>query len=297
MKNLLITLALIITSISLFAQDYKTQFDQYCQQGDTTKQKEILEAWEKEDPHNAELYASYFNHYLIKSRENVVAFLDAPSEEETMIIEDSIGEAIGYLGSETIYHPVYLDKAFEKIDDGIKRYPNRLDMRFGKIYMLGEVEKWDEFTVEIIKTILYSIKNENQWTWTYNEPRSDGKDFLLAAIQEYQYTLFSTGEDSLLKNMRYISELILQLQPNHVESMSNIAATYLLSGEYDKGLEILLEAEKFAPSDAIVLSNIARAYIAKGDNLKAMDYYQRAIPFADEEMSELILEQIEELKR
>ena len=57
------------------------------------------------------------------------------------------------MGSNSYYSEKELQKAFKKIDEGISNFPNRLDMRFGKIYVLGLVENWEDFTAEIIKTV------------------------------------------------------------------------------------------------------------------------------------------------
>lgn len=47
--------------------------------------------------------------------------------------------------------------------------------------------------------------------------------------------------------------------PNHVESLNNVALTYLVAGNYDKALFYLLRDETLAPKDVIVLNNIAEA--------------------------------------
>ena len=70
---------------------------------------------------------------------------------------------------------MYLDEdinnAISVIDEGINKFPNRLDMRFGKIYALGQLENWELFTEEVIRTVKYSKINNNKWTWTNNQPK------------------------------------------------------------------------------------------------------------------------------
>lgn len=170
-------------------------------------------------------------------------------------------------------------------------------MRFGKIYTFGQIPDWTNFTAEIVKTIEYSAKNNNEWTWTNHEKfDGGGKEFLLD-IQNYQLQLYNTGNDDLLKNMRKIANKILEFYPNHIESLSNLSITYLLTGEYDKGIETLLRAEKIKPEDYIVLGNIAQGYKLKGDKKKAIEYYEKTAEFGDERAKEYAKQQIAELKQ
>ncbi len=94
-----------------------------------------------------------------------------------------------------------------------------------------------------------------------------------------------------------MANAILKHYPNHIESLSNLSITYLLTGEYDKGIEPLLKAEKLNPQDYIVLSNIAQGYKLKGDKEKAIEYYQKTMEFGNEQAKTYAKEQIEELKK
>ncbi len=196
-----------------------------------------------------------------------------------------------------MYNSKILEKGFDRIDKGIELYPDRLDMRFGKIHVIGLTEDWDGFTKEIIKAIRHSANNKNDWTWTNNEKKPEGQEFFLSGIQGYQMTLYNTGDDDLLQNMRTIAEETLKLHPDHVASLSNLSLTYLLTGDHDKGIEALLRAEKIDPTDAIVLSNIAQGYRLKGDKERAIDYYKKTIPHADEDLKAFAEQQIKELEK
>jgi tetratricopeptide (TPR) repeat protein len=218
-------------------------------------------------------------------------------KSESLKLQDSTGQVAGFLGSEIVFNTEILQKGLDKIDQGIKLYPNRLDMRFGKIYALGQTEDWENFTNEIVKTIQHSKKNNNEWTWTFNVKRENSKEFFLGSIQDYQLNLYETENDDLLKNMRTIAEEILKIYPDHIESLSNISITYLLTGEYDKGIEALLKAEKIDPNDAIVLSNIAHGYKLKGDIENSLNYYKKMLKLDDQRAVEFAKQQIEILRK
>lgn len=281
------------------AQDYQDDFQKYFQENDTINQLRTLTEWEKANPKDAELFTSFFNYYFSKSRDEilVVAAGDPPKGEKYLSLSDSVGNYAGFIGSQINYNKSFLKKGLDKISEGIKLYPNRLDMRFGKIYVLGQIKDWTSFTKEIIETVDYSAINDNQWTWTNNEKQKDGKEFFLSSLQDYQVHLYNTGNDDLLVNMREIANTILKYYPNHIESLSNLSITYLLTGEYDKGIEPLLKAEKLNPHDYIVLSNIAQGYKLKGDKKKAIEYYEKTVEYGDEQAKSYAKQQIKELKK
>ncbi|WP_424544631.1 tetratricopeptide repeat protein [Sphingobacterium siyangense] len=143
-------------------------------------------------------------------------------------------------------------------------------MRFCKIYLLGQIENYEKFTVEIINTIDYSHVNKNKWTWADNKPLGDPENFMLSSIQDYQLQLYNTENDNLIENMKRIAEAVLKYYPEHIESLSNISIVFMLQKQYDKTLGNLLKAEKLNPKDCIVLNNIAQTYKLKGDTINAI---------------------------
>ena len=296
MRKILILFVTSIISPLVYCQDYQEQFNEFFQEGDTLNQRLVLENWEKDDPKDPELYTCYFNYHFNNSKKEVLALTNEVPEGESLIISDSINNTVGFLGGDVHYDQIEFQRCIDKINMGIELYPNRLDMRFGKIYAFGEVEDWRRFTDEIIITVNYSVVNNNEWTWTNNEnTKTDANDFLLS-IQDYQLQLYNTGDDDLLLNMREIGLAILKHYPDHIESLSNISITYLIVGEYDKAIEYLLRAEKLDPEDYIVLGNIAEAYKRNGDTNIAAEYYKKILQYGDEQAKVYAKRQLSELQ-
>jgi tetratricopeptide (TPR) repeat protein len=289
-KKIVFLLLILVSQISIAQTNYQVEFSKFCELNDTTSQKQLLEKWEKEKPNDAELQTSYFNYYLAKSKKEVIGLTQNEKK-------DNLSQASISFGRQTYYNNQDFTKGIEHINKGIKNFPNRLDMRFGKIYALGSKKMWTEYTEEVIKAIEFSNKNANQWTWTNHEPVKDSKKFFFQNVQGYTRQLYNTENDDLLVNMRQICEATLKHYPNHVQSLTNIAITYLVVGEHDKGIQILLKAEKINPKDYIVLGNIAQAYKNKGDKKRAIKYHQKTIKYGDESAKKYSKEQIKELKK
>lgn len=281
-----------------FAQDFQSRFSDAWQANDTTKQIEILENWEKTDSSDPELYTSRFNYHFMKSQQEVLEMRsDQPQQEDALVIQDSLGNNAGFIGSKVIYNSDELEKAFKYIDKGIKDNPNRLDMRFGKIYVYGELEDWDSFTDEMITTIEYSSTKSSPWLWTNDEVQDGDNDFMLSGMQDYQLQLYNTQDNSLLMNMRQIANTILDINPNHVESLSNLSITYTLLGEFDKAIEPLLKAEAINPEDYIVIANIANTYKKMENTEKSIEYYKKLTKFKEDGVADYAKEQIELLEK
>jgi len=285
---------------SAIGQTNKQLFNDLVSKKDTVGQLQLLEKWEKTDKDDPELFVAYFNYFVRKSKKELLTLGQNPKGEDVLQIMDqdtTKKEPVAFMYGDTYYDPDLLSKGFDWINKGIEKQPNRLDMRFGKIYMFGQIEEYEKFTTEIIKTIDYSSVNKNKWTWADSKPLDDPKEFMLSSIQNYQLQLYNTENDDLLDNMKRIAETVLKYYPDHVESLSNISIVFMLKKQYEKALEPLLKAEKLNPKDYIVLSNIAQAYKLKGDKKNAIKYYELTLKHGDDQAKKYAQGQIDELKK
>ena len=295
MKKIITLFFTILLSQIIYSQDYQIEFQTHCETQDTINQLKVLKKWQSERPKDPELFVSFFNYHFMKSRKEVLSLTGQNNSQDGLVMKDSLGKTKGFISSQLSYDEVEIRKGLSVIEDGIKLYPDRLDMRFGKVYVLGQIQDWQAYTKEIIKTVQRSSINKNQWAWPGEE--DNGEENFLLTIQDYQVQLYNTGDDSLLKYMREIATEILKYYPTHVPSLSNISITYLIAGEYEKGIEALKRAEKINPSDFIVLSNIAHGYKLKGDKANAIEYYKKVIKHGDEKVKAFAKQQITDLKQ
>jgi tetratricopeptide (TPR) repeat protein len=296
-KKIILSLLFATICFNSFGQTFKDQYNDLVAKKDTAAQYKLLEKWKAADNNDAELYVAYFNFYITRSRTEIISIGREQKGSESLKISDSASKNIGFINSNAKYENKYLNTGFSYIDTGIYKFPARLDMRFGKIYMLGEINDYQNFTNEIIATINYSQTINNKWTWTDNKPVDDPEKFMLSSVQGYINQLYDTNNDSLLDNMKKISEAVLKYYPDHVESLSDLAIVYILQNNYDNALELLLKAEKLAPEDYVVLNNIAHVYKLKGDTENAIKYYELTAKYGDDEAKAYAKTQIKDLKK
>jgi tetratricopeptide (TPR) repeat protein len=293
-KHIVLFVSILLADHS-FAQNFKGAFNRLLKEKDTTAQRQLLQKWQQANPADAELFVAYFNYYFNASRQGIVRLSDEGDENNSLELTDSTGSQVGYLSEDFEYDSALLEKGIQYIDKGIRTHTARLDMRFGKIYAFGQIENYESFTNEIINAIQVSDQLKNQWEWTDNKKVENPERFFLNTIQEYVVQLYNAGDEQLGR-MRRIAQAVLKYYPGNVESLSNLAITYGLEGNYDKALESLLQAEKIMPRDVIVLNNIATMYERKGDKLNAIKYFELTAKHGDKEMKDAAVKKLKALK-
>ena len=294
-KPLTLLIATIFVALACYSQDFRKRFKDCATNGDTVGMAKALKEWEAAAPKDPEMFIGYFNYYVrMASREEVS--LGPNNRGQGFQLTDSTGKAVGYLNSSVNYDSRLLQEGFSYIERGISLHPTRLDMRFGKVYMLGKAENYGAYTKTIKETIQYGNTIKNAWLWKEGKPLENPKTFFLNTVQEYQRNIYNTENDDLLPYMREIGEEVLKYYPDHVESLANVAITYLIIGNYDNGLPYLLKAETVSPKDIVVLNNIAQVYLRKNDNTNAKVYLQKIIKYGNKDEAQVAKEQMKELE-
>jgi hypothetical protein len=151
--SLVLILFFVLGNIA-YGQNYREQFVKLFSDGDFARQYTLLQSWEKAAPDDPELYVSFFNHYFAKSRRETVSLTTAPPEGASVAVrKENDDKVVGYLGSNVSFTKADFDAGILYIDRGITKFPDRLDMRFGKTYALGQIGDFERFTDEIVKAI------------------------------------------------------------------------------------------------------------------------------------------------
>ena len=297
MQKTITLLLLTMISSLVFAQTNYEKFRALFKNKDTAKIALLLAEWEKANANDPELYTAAINFYFSNSKQEIISLDREQKGKEGLQFTDSTGKVAGYISSNLDYNPSKVSKAIQYASTGIQKFPDRLDIRFGKCYVLQQIGDYDNFTKEIIKTVEYSQVNKNNWLWTANEKQEDGEGFMLATIQTYLKELYDTEDDNLLPYMIQIGEAVLKYYNSNVEILSTTSVALLLTKNYDKAIEYLKQAEKINLKDFIVLNNIAQGYKLKGDKANAIKYYELTEKYGDEQAKQQARQNIKELKK
>jgi tetratricopeptide (TPR) repeat protein len=266
-----------------FGQNYKSDFDSKFNQKDynATEIQGILNNWKKVSTKDIDYFIAAFNFYFKESQNEIVQLSqDAPHEgKEALVLSDSLGNKAGYMFSNMSTNDSLFKVSQNTIDTAIQLFPNRLDLRFGKIHTLGAVEKFDEFTTEILETIAYSYTINHKWLWSNDTNLENPENFFIDAMQSYQNTLFQVESD---ENLKKITKKMYEIFPNDLFVISSYGVTFLIEGKNKEALELYLKAEKINPNDTIVLNNIGLIYERLSDKNNALKYYKKITAIGNE---------------
>lgn len=292
----LLPLFLLLFGLNTVAQNYQQEFKAALSKNDTTKALAIINEWEKADPKDPELYTAAFNLYFLTSEQTDMALEREQKSKESIAITDSTGKTVGYLNAKKGYNPAKIAKAFHYINQGIAQFPDRLDMRWGKCYVLGQVGDYENFTNEVIAALQHAATIKCNWLWTNNKPTPNPQKEMLEAVHMYMKQLYDTQDDKLVVNMQRIGDVTLFYYPNHIEILTSTSVAYMITGNYTKALGYLKKAEKLNPKDFIVLNNMARCYELTRNKANALKYYLLAAKYGDAEAKETAKRKQKELR-
>ncbi len=303
MKKLIISVVVVLYAFSCEIADAQNVYDNFykaLRENDSATIEQTLSEIRYGNDQSAERYIAEYNYWVNKAHVSKGPILSTELPEGIDVsgvftLTDSIGNVAGYMYGVEYYDSLLTDSALLIISEGILRYPDRLDMRFGKIYLLSQSGRWQSYTDEILSTLEHAEKNNNAWEYPNITESID--TILIYSIFDYEKTLYNalsnsdtlTIQDTLkICYIRSIAQSMLRLYPQDVFSLNIMAATYHIMGQEDSALMWLLRAEEANPRDALVLLNIAEAYNRIGDKKKEEIYLKKAKKYGDKNIKEEI---------
>lgn len=298
MTKIWTSIALLILTNFAFGQTNYEKFISLSKAKDTTSIKKLLSNWESSKEVDAEFYVCALNYYFDKAHIEVISIENQPKNDGKNALKVTSEDGKEYfMNSNSAFDDKLLSKTISYATEGIKKFPNRLDLRFGKCYILKEMQDYKNFTRELIEAIEYSKINNNEWLWSENKTKDDGKEFFLKTIYDYEAELYNTNNDDLLKYIIEIGTKTIQYYPTEIEIISITAVAYTLQNNFDKAIEYLKIAEKLNEKDYIVLGNIAQTYKRKGDKENAIKYFELYKKYGDIQAKEDANKELNELRK
>ena len=116
-RNTILALLLAFVSTTV-AQSWSDTFYDALNDDNLALQRQTLAEWQQAMPDDIDLYIARFNYHIGQA-----------TNTSSVIAADS---------------------AVLVIDQAIRLFPDRLDLRFGKTYFLGQIKQWQPFADEII---------------------------------------------------------------------------------------------------------------------------------------------------
>lgn len=292
-KLLLAAAGMVLSLFSAGAQDVtpESKNPRYAQfltligQRDTLAVKALLEGWDREDP---EYYTSAFNYWLLTGRQSGIGITaGAPEKEnEDVFVLYPAGEngeePAGYMHEEVLYDEARIAKADEVLREGIARFPDRLDMRFGLAKMWADKGEYDKALVLFDEVFRRGEENGCAWLWTLNEP-VDGKSFMLDTFQDY---MIEWMEKAPVADQMALADLFLRHEPDNPVFISDKAGLFYSNWEIDEALALYEKAFSLQPDDMMIAANLTILNYGTNRFEKALYYADLILQAEDGEYTE-----------
>ena len=278
----------------LFGQYSMAEYHRLDRSNDTAGIRLMMERWSATQKGEADYFIACFNYSAQRARQEVVVLTQEEPDGQHFAVRDSVNGTVSYLSSVTQYDSARLKAGFDCIDDGMRKHPRRLDMRFGKIYVFGITENYTAYTDLLIQTLRDGAAHGQRWLWTDGKKLKKGNDFMEENAHQYIVKLFNVEAD-LSVNIRAIAQTMTTLWPRSVVAHADLGLSYMLSGAFQEALPHLLNAHKLASRDQVVLSNIGYSYKQLGETKKAITYYRLLKKHGSKSYKELADTQLAEL--
>lgn len=294
-KHLFYILLFLGFSLSMKAQDYYSRCQQLIAEKDTATLKTIIQEWENRDGESGDIYAIRFSYdVLLGMSDNLTIDTIEHGDEEAIELQDSTGNTVGTLYDTPTNEENTLKKTFEKIDEGIKKYPDRLDLALGKVHVLLSNNDYDEALTDLHKILDRSLANNNKWLWTHDESvPDDGKFFLRSCLQDYFHQLYNDCGDSIALSL---VEDVLFHYPNSIYFLNDKAAIFTDQGKEQDAFLVMQRIHSLDPYDELVTGNLAFLYKKAGNQEQAQLLYRQLLNSKDEKIRKDAQEALNEMK-
>lgn len=284
MKQILTLILAGLLGLGAWGQqsDY-AKFQTLLTQKDTAALRKFIPKWEQSAGQSGDTYAAWCNLLLMEARKEILQLSADTTAHEGLILMDSTGNKAGSITDLVCYDAEKMQKLYQKFDEGLAKYPDRLDLWFGKVHV-QLLDNHPNGAVETLqKAIDRSVVNHQKWLWTNDKSTpSAPEDFFFSTLQDYFRQLYDAKEDTT--NMAFVNH-VLKNYPKNTYFLNDKAALLAVKGEKQEALKVLLQLHQLAPHDDIVIANIATLSKETGNKKQATEFYKKLLKSENESLS------------
>jgi tetratricopeptide (TPR) repeat protein len=245
-------------------REFEGQWHELLAQRNYPAAQRLIDQRQNRLPDDPEVVIARANLYFRQSTSRVAGF--AASGRRTAVAGDSVG-----------LDTLLARRALDTLRDGIRRHPDRLDMRLGLAYLCQQLGMRIA-EVEIVgESVAYAHEHPDALRWSYGEPLPlPAEDFVPQVLHEYVRYYVDRGAPGDDRVMLALAQIIMQAYPRSPYVPNDVAFFYGAHGDWKTSLEFLERAEHADSTDALVLYNLGWAHEQLKQRDAALHYYRRA---------------------
>ncbi|MDH4263780.1 MAG: tetratricopeptide repeat protein [Spirochaetia bacterium] len=275
-------LILLIPVFLLAASSSKyDKFYSYIKNNQYDDAKRLLDNWGNSKENDPQYYICAFNYYIIKSSTEVSSIeMEAPANGRSLELSDPINHEIkGYIVFKNAFNPDVVKKGINIIKEGIQRFPDHYEMRFGLLWIYQELFQFDSYITEFEDAFRF-LKQQHleKFYWNDNVLISNPSDFLIERVQQNLNYFMKTKE--FYENPVFLNQyvdLMIKYYPDHKYGYSNKGVLFYIKKDYQNALKYYLTAYNLDKSDLLVITNIGFTYKMLNDIPNAKEYFTKVL--------------------
>jgi tetratricopeptide (TPR) repeat protein len=253
-----------ICGIAAYAEEnYKNRYLELLRNNRYDELKSWLEQWESAEPKNPELYIGYFNYYV---RLGAVQGTGTIWENGQLVYVPKI-----------IYQIENVNKGIEYLDRGLRFTPNRIDMYWGKLELLMEIDDYARAGKTLYDLIELSPRYNNEWLLADNRRVQNGAEYFCNYIVRFFSRATEANIPASMEMVRVCGEKLIKVYPRSIYGYNIMGNYYFIAGKKEEALNSFLSAEKINNRDCIILINIGRMHAELGNSSKAREYFRKVL--------------------
>ncbi len=220
--------------------------------------------------------------------ESLPAAQDKVGDGKSVVFSDKkSGKPVGVItaGAPHIDMPT-IKKAIGYLDEGVRRFPNRLDMFVGRAHLYRTI---GDLPGEL--AALTSLTKDPQ---AKAAPFKDGDAPLTRSLEDWQVTMLNTyarehfdaDGDEQWRDGIAVATLLTKQFPKRAEGYNLLAVGATMQGDWSAAKRQFEAALSVAPRDALVVGNLGYCLEKLGDNKGAIAQYEKVVAL-DNDASEV----------
>jgi len=204
-------------------------------------------------------YADRFNEHLNAGLQSSITMsvelpLYAYNTEVLTLQDTATGGPAGFVyQGYFITDSAQVDSATMTLHEGIKKFPNRLDLYFGLAATYLYIGQPDKMTGVVEEAMKQEKKNKGNWLWSGDEILPDVTDYMYERVQE-DFARFWEAED--LERTERVAQMAVKYYPKRAEYWNNMGAVAMWKNDKKKAMKYFQKALKLNPDDELIKGNI-----------------------------------------
>lgn len=270
---------MLACGITMVANDYRSEFFTLIDENNYNAADSVLALWTAESPDNPEVQVARFNLLFNSSRNSMLSVNNGTDYRgDHLVFSDSLGHHAGIIGEHIEWNDSLYNEAINVIGNSVRRWPERLDMRWGMAKAESERNRWKE-VAEIVNAVLdRSEETGFAWTWADGVALKDSAEIIVnAGAFDYLSMMLSDEEGCDMAMADSLASRISEIFPNDCRVLNILGSIRYNNNDIDKALEYFIKADEACPGDGIIAGNIAYLYFENGNEEKALELYSKIV--------------------